>query len=148
MSDWKWWEQFTWGYRTPSPWYDIIKVVSVEDRAPDTIEFALTSAPVIEWYKAIQVVDSPGWYGTAWTNRDDHGPRSIIIQYIPVFVDNAALEFIRTGWFGIATGVYKVGDLKRYNGKKVTLDWQWDWGGDETRGYTVPENPTPPVPGA
>ncbi len=105
------------------------------------------SAPHIWRYEAIQVVDSPVNRGTAWTNRHDHGPRSIVIQYIPVFVDNAALEFVRTGWFGIGTGMYKVGDLKRYNGKRVTLDWQWDWGGNSVDGIPVPV-PTPPVPGA
>jgi hypothetical protein len=147
MSSWVYWEQFTWGFPTWQPWNDVIKVVAVTEGAADTLEFVLTSASYVEWYKAIQITDCPVWFGTAWTAASDHGPRSLIVPYIPVFLDTAALEFVRTGWFGIATGLYKVGDLQRYRGKRVFLDWQWDWGNSTLNGFSRPA-PSPPVPGA
>lgn len=146
MSDWIWWEQITWGFRLRSG-SDVIRVTSVEDGTPGQIEFVFSTAPYIWWGKAIQVVDSPVWFGYAWTNRDDHGPRSLIVPVIPVLIENAALEFVKTAWFGIWTGYYKVGDLLRYRDKKVTIEWQWDWGGDTVNGNSVPA-PAPPVPGA
>jgi len=147
MSSWVYWEQFTWGFPTWQPWNDVIKVTQVEYTSPGAIEFSLTTSNHIRWYKGIQIADSPVEWGSAWTKDDNHGPVTIHLDYIPVFLDNAALEFVRPGWLGVATGVYKVGDLKRYLGKRVTLQWQWDWGANELDGNTRP-NPSPPVPGA
>ena len=140
MSDWIWWEQLHWGFRLSNG--DVIKVTSVEDGVQNEVEFVLTTVSGITWAKSIGVVGSPVNWGEAFTANDNHGPSSLKINAIPVLLTNAGLEFRKAAFLGIHTGLYKVGDLLRYNGKKVTFEWQWDWGGPGA------PSPTPPVPGA
>jgi len=148
MSEWIWWEQLTWGYRfQQTGGLDVIKIVQVSNGDPDQIRFDLTTVPPVNWAKAIRIIDSPVDWGWATTNGDNRGPSPLVVQAIPPLVENAALEFRKAAFLGQDTGFYKVGDLFRYRGKVVVLEWRWDWGGDERDGYTVPD-PSPPVPGA
>src|SRR5215218_4821636 len=128
MSEWIWWEQLTWGYRfQQTGGLDVIKIVQVSNGDPDQIRFDLTTVPPVNWAKAIRIIDSPVDWGWATTNGDNRGPSPLVVQAIPPLVENAALEFRKAAFLGQDTGFYKVGDLFRYRGKVVVLEWRWDW---------------------
>lgn len=135
------WYQLEWGYVLQSPGGgDVIRITDVQCGTPGQIEFVLRTAPNITWAKSIKIVDTAAQFGEASTADADHGPKSLIVEVIPEALGGASLLFSKAATLGVFTGMYTVGDLLRYSGKKVEFTWFWDWGGP---GAPAPVSPVP-----
>lgn len=133
------WYQLEWGYVLNYPGGgDVIRITDVQCGTPGQIEFVLRSAPNITWTKILSITDTPTNFGSVATEGNDHGPNSFIVPVIPEALAGASLLFAKAATLGVLTGMYTVGDLLRYSGKKVEFTWFWDWGGPGAPGPVQP----------
>jgi Tectonin domain len=110
---------------------DVIKLVSVEPGDPNVIEFALQSTLNVTWRKAIRLVNTGGMqFGEAYTRDSDHGPNAFRASFFPQVMANAKLEFTKAKTLGVQTGMYQVGDLAQFKGKRLLFEWRRDFPGN------------------
>lgn len=123
------WFQLEDGLRLPDG--DVIKLVSVTSGDPNAIEFVLQSTLNVTWRKGIRLVNTGGTdFGEASTRDSDHGPNSLRVPFIPQVLANAKLQFTKAKTLGVQTGMYEVGDLVQFKGKRLLFEWRRDFPGE------------------
>lgn len=133
------WYQLEWGFRLQYPGGgDVIRITDLRIGTPGEIQFALRSAPDITWRKSIRLHGTQADFGEAYTVGGDHGPKLLTVPVVPPALSQATLLFSKAATLGVDTGMYAVGDLLRYEGRRVEFTWLWDWGAGGAPG---PEHP-------